>query len=241
MLKTVISLEKISKKFLVHHEKPTLIESMLRRKTKENFWALKNINLSIKKGELVGIMGANGSGKTTLLEIIGGIAIATAGKLMINGKIVSIIDLEAGFHSDLTGEENILLNGLLVGMSKKEIKSRLKKIINFADIGNFIDSPFYTYSSGMKLRLSFSIAVHADPDILILDETLSIGDQNFREKAYKKIKEFYNKRKTVIIVSHEMDLIRSACERVILIKNGRIIKDGEVKKIMKLIDKGFDL
>jgi len=239
MGKTAIRFNKISKKFIVRHERQTLVEGVFKRKKQEDFWALKDIDFSVKVGESVGIIGPNGSGKTTLLELITGITYPTSGELKVRDRVVSIIGLEAGFHPDLTGEENIFINGLLSGMTKLEIESKKKKIIKFADIGGFIDSPLYTYSEGMKLRLGFSVAVHADPDILILDETLSMGDLDFRDKSFNKIMEFYKKNKTIIMVSHELEIIKVACERVILLKKGRVVEDGKTREVLKLVRKGY--
>jgi len=239
MNKVVIKLSRVSKKYTLYHEKPTLVENIFSRKTKEEFEALKDINLKVEKGERVGIIGPNGSGKTTLLEIITGITTPTNGVVTTNGKIVSLIELDAGFHLDLTGEENIFLNGLIIGMTKREINSKLKKIIAFADIGQFIDAPMYTYSEGMKLRLGFSVVVHTNPDILVLDETLAVGDQNFKKKSFRKIKEFFTKGKTIIIVSHYLDFLKSSCDRAIWLHKGRIKKDGKVKEVIKLYKQGI--
>jgi len=230
MDQTAVKLAKVSKKYILHHEKPTLAENIFFRKTKEEFWALRDINLTIKKGERVGIIGPNGSGKTTLLEIISGITAPTAGGVTTNGKIVSLIELEAGFHPELTGEENIYLNGLLVGMSKAEVKSKLKRVISFADIGQFIDAPMYTYSEGMKLRLGFSVVVHTNPDILVLDETLAVGDQAFQKKSFKKIQQFFKAGKTIIIVSHNMQFLISNCDRVVWLSRGKVRTDGRARK-----------
>ncbi|MDH5533502.1 MAG: ABC transporter ATP-binding protein [Candidatus Pacebacteria bacterium] len=231
----VIELKNISKTYVLRDEKPTLIEAFFKTK-KNTYRSLNKINLKIKKGEKVGIIGPNGSGKTTLLKILAGITKAE-GKMKRIGKTVSLIDLEAGFYSDLTGHENILLNGLIIGMSKKEIEEKYDEIINFADIGEFIHSPMYTYSSGMKLRLGFSVVTHSDPDILLLDESLSVGDQDFREKSFSRIKEFFNMGKTVIIVSHYMRFMKLSCDRVIWIENGSIKMDGPAKKIIDAYEK----
>lgn len=227
-----LQLTNVSKKYFIHHEKPTLAERLLNGQSKE-FWALTKINFQIKKGERVGIIGANGSGKTTLLKIISGIATATVGKVRSEGKIISLIDLGAGFHTDLTGLQNISLNGMLIGMSRKEIENKIDNIIKFADIGNFIDAQLYMYSSGMQLRLGFSVAIHADPDILILDENISVGDYDFRKRSYEKIKELFKKKKTVIIASHDLDLIGRYCTRVYWLNKGVIVKHGPSKKIIK--------
>jgi ABC-2 type transport system ATP-binding protein len=220
-----IELKNITKEYIIHHEKPTLIEKFYIGR-EEKFLALNNISLTIKKGERVGIVGPNGSGKTTLLKLITGITTPTAGTLKTNGKIVSLIDLEAGFHPDLTGYQNIFLNGILLGMKKKEIEQKLKQIIEFAGIRQFLDTPMFTYSSGMALRLGFAIAVHADPDILILDENLSVGDKFFQQKAKKKIDELFLKNKTFIIVSHLPQVLQSYCKRFVVLKNGGIVQDG---------------
>lgn len=233
MKNIAVKLTNISKKYTLRHEKPTLVENIFRTKKPEQFWALKNINISVKKGEKLGIIGPNGSGKTTLLKIISGITAPTFGTVTTNEKIVSLIELGAGFQPELTGEENILLNGMLIGMSKREIKSKIHDIIDFADIGHFIDVPFYTYSAGMALRLGFSIAAYSDPDVLILDENMSLGDQEFFAKSQIKLNKFFKQKKTVIIVSHIMQLIKKYCSQVILIQNGKIIETGKFSKVIK--------
>lgn len=223
-----IQLRGVSKKYILHHEKPTLVENIIKSKQNEQFWALKNIDLTVRKGDRVGIIGKNGSGKTTLLEILARITVPTRGKVTTSGKIVSLIELEAGFHPELTGEENIYLNGLLVGMTKRELNKKLKKIIAFADIGSFIDAPFYTYSEGMKLRLGFSIVVHTNPEIILLDENFSVGDKEFSTKSYNKIQEFIEEGKTIIMVSHRMDIIKEKCNKVIWLDKGKIKKIGKI-------------
>lgn len=226
MSKVAVTLENISKKYVVRHEKPTLVENILRRVTSEEFWALLDIDLTINKGEKLGIIGPNGSGKTTLLKIIAGITAPTVGVVKTSGSVVSLIEIEAGFQPDLTGEENIILNGLLIGMAKDEIQSKMQEIIDFADVGKFIDAPFYTYSSGMALRLGFSIAIYADPEILILDEVLAVGDQEFQTKSKKKLETFFRQKKTIILVSHWFDFIKKNCTRVVLLKKGKVVTQG---------------
>jgi len=206
------------------------VESFLKKK--EELWALKNINLEIKKGEKLGIIGPNGAGKSTLLKIICGITTPTTGTVNTNGRVASLIELTAGFHPDLTGEENIYVNGLLLGMSRKEIKNKFKAIVNFSELWHFIDSPFYTYSGGMMLRLGFSIAIHSDPDILIVDEVLAAGDQAFQEKCQERIKEFF-KEKTILFVSHNLRMIKLLCPKAIWLDKGRIRSSGETKKVVK--------
>jgi ABC-type polysaccharide/polyol phosphate transport system ATPase subunit len=222
---TAIKLTHITKQYIIHHEKPTLVEKFIKGKN-ETFLALRDINITIKNGERVGIIGPNGSGKTTLLKIIAGITTPTSGTVETNGKIVSLIDLESGFHPDLTGEQNVYLNGMLLGMTKQEITTKIARIIAFADIAQFIDAPLFTYSSGMKLRLGFAVAVHANPDILILDEGLSVGDKDFQKKAQEKIREFFLKDKTIVVVTHNLNFIASTCQRVIQFQKGILFHDG---------------
>jgi ABC-type polysaccharide/polyol phosphate transport system ATPase subunit len=229
--RVTVKLINVSKKYEIHHEKPTFVEKFVKG-ANENFWALRNISLEIKKGEKIGIIGPNGSGKTTLLKIIVGIATPTKGTVVTNGKIISLIDLEAGFHPDLSGLQNIYLNGMILGMSKKDIDLKLNKIISFADIGSFIDTPIYMYSSGMLLRLGFSIAIHAEPEILILDENISVGDKDFRKKALEVLDRLFSEDRTIIIASHDLDFIERNCRRVIWIHKGKLIADGSVRKVI---------
>lgn len=214
-----VQLTDVTKTYTIHHEKPTLVEKFIKGKD-ETFIALNKINLTIMKGESIGIIGANGSGKTTLLKIIAGITSPTNGLIFTSGKIVSIIDLEAGFHPDLTGFQNIYISSLLLGMKKIEITNCIHKIIAFADINQFIDAPLYTYSNGMKLRLGFSIATMVKPDILIMDENIHTGDANFQ----KKIAHFLHKRKinnnTLVVVSHDMDIIKKYCKKIYQLHHG---------------------
>ncbi len=225
-----IRLTGVTKEYTIHHEKPTLVEKMVKGR-EEKFLALHEVNLTIKKGERVGIIGPNGSGKTTLLKIIAGITTPTIGTVETHGKIVSLIDLEAGFHPDLTGIQNIYLNGMLLGMKKSEIDNNLNEIISFADIGRFIDIPMFTYSAGMKLRLGFSVAVHADPDILILDEGLSVGDRNFQIKSEHVIKIILKKGKTIFVATHLLGFIEQSCRRILIVRDGVITKDGSLSLI----------
>lgn len=214
----VIDLQNIGKKYTIHHEKPTLVENIgrvFRSQKREEYWALKNLSLQIRSGEKVGIYGSNGVGKTTLLKIIAGISNVTAGSVKTKGRIISLIDLESGFHPDLTGQENVFLNGLIIGMSKKEIEDRFSQIVDFAEIGDFITAPLYTYSSGMKLRLGFSVAAHSDPDVLLLDENIIAGDEDFQIKIASYLNNFFQKDKTAIIVSHWMDFLKKNCTRLV--------------------------
>lgn len=221
-----IQLKNATKTYELHHEKPTLSERILQEKKPQRFTALSKLDLVVYKGEKIGIVGSNGSGKTTLLKIIAGITTLTSGSLQTKGKIVSLIDVSAGFHPDLTGRENIFLNGLVIGMNKKEIQQKYKKIVEFADIGKFIEAPLYTYSEGMRLRLGFSVAIHADPEILILDEGISAGDLNFQQKLNTKIQEAFKQGKTILIVSHVLEYLQLYCNKILWIKKGKLVKFG---------------
>lgn len=221
-----IQLTNVSKKYEIHHEKPTLVEKFVKGRN-ETFWALRDINLTIGKGERVGVIGPNGSGKTTLLKIIAGITTPTSGSVKTNGKIVSLINLEAGFHPDLTGYHNIYLSGMLVGLSKKEIDTKLHAIINFADIKQFIDAPLFTYSEGMKLRLGFSIAINSNPDILILDEGFAVGDERFQKKVADAMQKLNASNKTIVIVSHWIKFVKNNFEKIIWIERGSMRAIGK--------------
>jgi ABC-type polysaccharide/polyol phosphate transport system ATPase subunit len=221
-----INLKNIRKTYLLHHEKPTFVESVIKKRNSEIFTAIDNLNLKINKGERVGIMGSNGCGKTTLLKLMSHITVPDQGEVFTNGRVVSLIDLNAGFHPDLTGEENIFLNGLVLGLNRQEIIKNYKSIIEFADINKFIDSPLYTYSSGMRLRLGFSVAIHSNPDILVLDENISVGDQDFKIKIDSKINELAENKKTIVLVTQYKQYLEKFCNRFIIMEDGKIKRDG---------------
>lgn len=232
-----IEVKRISKKYLLRHQKPTLTDQFFSSVRKEEFQALKNVSFKVFDGEKVGIIGSNGSGKTTLLKTIAGITTPSQGAVKTQGKIVSLIGLDAGFHPDLTGEENIYLNGLIIGMSRREIQEKFAEIVAFADIGQFIDAPLFTYSQGMMLRLGFAVAVHSDPDILILDEGLATGDNEFQQKISKKIQEFFREGKTILVVTHWLTFLEEHVQRVIWLDRGKIKADGPTKKNYSSISK----
>jgi len=231
-----IKLTNILKVYQLHCDKPTLMENIFSHNQMKKFVALNRINLEVKKGERIGIIGSNGSGKTTLLKIISGITTANKGKVQIWGKLVSLIGLSAGFHPELTGRENIYQNALLLGVDREEIKNNLDSIIEFADIGDFINAPMYTYSDGMKLRLGFSIAVAASPDVLILDEEIVVGDENFHKKSIKKINEIISSGKTVLIASHSKEYLKENCQRIVWIENGKIKMDGGIEILDRYLE-----
>lgn len=214
-----IQLTDISKKYEIHHEKPTLVEKFVKGRN-ETFWALKNVNLTVRKGEKIGVIGPNGSGKTTLLKIIAGITAPTSGKANTTGRVVSLIDLEAGFHPDLTGLQNITLGGAILGMNKRELAGRLDEILNFADIGRFIDVPLYTYSAGMRLRLGFALALACHPDIFLIDEVIAVGDGDFRIKCMNALA---RSEATVLLSSHELPLLYSICTYCHILNRGELL------------------
>jgi lipopolysaccharide transport system ATP-binding protein len=193
---------------------------------KEEFWALENVNFAIQKGEVVGIIGSNGAGKSTILKLLSRIFNPSKGKIKISGRISALIEVTAGFHPELTGRENVYLNGTILGMTRKEIDSKFDQIVDFSEIEEFIDTPVKRYSSGMYSRLGFSVASQMNPDILLVDEVLSVGDNAFQAKCAKKMRELFNSGVTIILVSHNLTLIQSLCNRVILLQKGMIVKEG---------------
>lgn len=230
--KTVIEIIDFSKKYKLYKKKSHRARESLfpfLGKIHTEFYALKNINLKVKESEIIGILGRNGSGKSTLMKSISGIITPTSGKILVKGNIVPLIELGSGFHPEFTGLENIYFYASLLGFDKKQIEHKIDEIIDFADIGQFINQEFRTYSSGMKARLAFSVSVNIDPDILILDEVLSVGDAMFKKKSYDKIKTFFEMGKTILFVSHSMESVMSLCNRAIILDQGEMILDGETK------------
>lgn len=229
-----IQLIDVSKKFKIYHGKNVnfkyaVIDFIKGKKSSnyEEFWALKNINIDIKHGETVGLIGVNGSGKSTLLKLIGKILYPDTGHLKTIGKIATLIELGAGFHPELTGRENIYINASILGFSKREIDEKLDEIIAFSELERFIDNPIKSYSSGMYVRLGFAVAINVNPDILLTDEILAVGDENFQKKCLKKIVEFKKKGKTIVYVSHDLGTVERICDRVFLLDNGELVSEGK--------------
>lgn len=204
---------------------------LFRQKLKE-FWALKNINLSVKKGERLGIIGPNGSGKSTLLKIVSGVASPSSGDFTVAGKVASLLEVGTGFHPDFTGRENIYLYGTILGMNLDEIKQRFDEIVRFSGIKKFLDTPVKYYSSGMYIRLGFSVAVHLEWDILLIDEVLAVGDADFQKKCLSKIERSLGSEKSLILVSHNSEFIKKLCAKTLLLNKGRVEKEGRTESVI---------
>jgi lipopolysaccharide transport system ATP-binding protein len=225
-----IKFENVSKEFNLrkHYTIKEFIPALLSGKqTHQKFIALENINFDISKGETIGIIGLNGSGKSTILKLIAGVMSPTKGKILVNGKVSPLIELGAGFHPELSGRENVYLNGSILGLKIKEIKNNFNNIVDFAEVWEFIDQPIKRYSSGMYVRLAFAIIVNVYPEILALDEILAVGDTDFQSKCFKRMEEFKKSGVTIIFVSHNIKQVENFCTRVIYIKNHQIIEDGK--------------
>lgn len=225
-----IALEHVSKKFVLKHTRPrTVVEAckgLFRKADREDFWALKDLNFSVEQGEQIGIIGHNGAGKSTTLKLLTRIMQPTKGRVRTRGRITALIEIGAGFHPEMTGLENIYLNGSILGMSRAEINSKLDAIVSFADIGNFLDTPVKRYSSGMQARLGFSVAAHIDPDILLVDEVLSVGDERFQVKCQEYMSKLVQSGVTVVFVSHNLPTVAAICPRSIVIHRGEPVFDG---------------
>jgi len=234
-----IRAKNLGKKFRLRHtpgesREKTWLKRLLQRESRSDFWALSDISFNINAGETVGIIGPNGSGKTTLLSILAKTMVPARGSLEVNGSVSSILELGAGFHPYLTGRENIFLNGSILGMSRETIESKYDWIVDFSELGEFIESPLQSYSSGMAVRLGFSIAAASNPDILIVDEVLAVGDEAFQKKSGRKMREFKEEGKTIIVVSHDMNLVRDFCGRVIYLRKGGIVCDKPTEEAVTL-------
>ncbi len=225
-----IEVRNMSKSFRIQSDKAHDLKSLIvtRRKNKVNtLQVLKDINLDIQKGETVALIGSNGSGKSTLLKLMTKIYYPTKGTIETNGKLTSLLELGAGFHPDFTGRENIYFNAAIFGLNEKQIESRIDDIIAFSELGEFIDEPIRTYSSGMYMRLAFSIAINVDAEILLIDEILAVGDQHFQDKCFDKLRELKNSDKTIVIVSHSLEVVKDLCTRAIWIYKGEFKLDGD--------------
>ncbi len=233
--KLAIKVSHVTKNFNVYYDKAnTLKERMIffNRNQKEVRKVLNDINLEISKGETVALIGVNGSGKSTLLKLMTKIIYPNSGNIKIHGKLTSLLELGAGFHPDFSGRENIYFNASIFGLTKAQIDKRLDDIIAFSELGDYIDNPIRTYSSGMYMRLAFAVAINVDADILLIDEVLAVGDQHFQEKCLNKMKELKKEGKTMVFVSHSMDAVKFLCDRAIWLYEGQIREDGSTEKVV---------
>ena len=199
----------------------------------EPFYALRDVTFFLDRGETLGIIGRNGSGKSTILKLIAGVMAPSEGEVRVAGRVSPLIELGAGFHSDLTGRENVYLNASILGMTSREIKGQFDNIVDFAELWEFIDTPVKRYSSGMYARLGFAVAVHSDPEVLLVDEALSVGDAFFGEKCVEKMHEFQRRGTTIVIVSHDLSLISSFCERVLWMEHGSVVAEGSASEVVR--------
>ena len=233
--KIAIEVKNLSKSFNVYYDKANTIKERLlffKRGKKEKREILKDINLTINKGEIVALIGVNGSGKSTLLKLMTKIIYPNSGKIETFGKLTSLLELGAGFHPDFSGRENIYFNASIFGLTKKEIDARIDEIIEFSELEDFIDNPVRTYSSGMYMRLAFSVAINVDADILLIDEILSVGDQYFQKKCFKKMEELKKEGKTMVFVTHSMGAVKQLCTRAVWLYEGKIQMDGKVDNVV---------
>jgi len=234
-----LEIEDVWKKFPMRRDRPGFKEFLLNlpkfvnRNYNSNFWALKGVSFKVKQGECLGIIGKNGAGKSTLLSLILGTIYPTKGEIKVSQKITPLLELGAGFHPDLTGRENIIINGVLLGLTKDEVMERMEDIVAFSEIKEFIDMPVRTYSSGMYLRLAFSVAINTDPELLLIDEILSVGDESFQKKSKDALIGLIKEGVTTILASHNLAAIKDVCNRVIWLDKGEIRAEGEPEKVVE--------
>ena len=235
MSQPAVIVDDLSKKFRLYHERNLSLKSaVMRGRTSrhDEFWALRNVSFEVEAGKTHGIVGSNGSGKSTLLKCLAKIYWPTSGSITYNGKMASLLEVGSGFHHELSGRENIFLNGSILGMSRKEIESKLDSIIDFSGVERFIDQPVKNYSSGMYVRLGFSVAIHVQPDILVVDEVLSVGDEAFQRKSFDKFLDLKREGKTIIMVSHLLDTVTQVCDHVSWIEKGVLRESGDALKVV---------
>ena len=235
MTANAISVSSLSKNFRLYHERNRYIKAAFLRGHRakyEEFWALKDVSFDVVHGATLGIIGSNGSGKTTMLKCLTGIYTPDEGSIKIDGKLAALLELGAGFHPELTGAENIYLNGAILGMSKQDVQNKFASIVEFAGLEKFIDAPVKNFSSGMVVRLGFSIAAHVEPEILLIDEILSVGDQDFQRKSSEKIEEFRREGRTIVVVSHSLGLVQQLCKQVIWLDKGQIKQLGPAAEVI---------
>jgi len=236
----VIVLDNVSKRYFLYPQRmgelktallhlPTFLKA---NRARQAFWALRDVSLTIHRGEAVGIIGPNGAGKSTLLRIVSRLAPLTKGKLTVRGRVSPLLELGAGFHPQISGRENAVLNAMLLGLSRKEAKEKLAEIADFSELGGFFDQPMRTYSSGMYVRLGFAVAVHVRPEILLVDEVLAVGDAEFQGKCFAHIEKLRQDKVTIILVSHDLDSVKRFCDRAVLLNHGVIAAEGKPQEVV---------
>ncbi len=234
-----IEFSNVSKSFLRHTSRMLLrshLKALLQRSQRQRFYALKDVSFRIAQGENVAIVGANGAGKSTLLALAIGLAEPDNGRVEISGRIAGLLELGAGFHGDLTGRENVFLNASLLGFTKRETEAIFDRVLEFSEIADFIDEPLRTFSAGMIMRLGFSVAVNIDPDFLLVDEVLAVGDQSFQMKCFDKINQLKQTGKSLLCVSHSSAVVRQLCERALWLDHGELIADGTTEDVLKMYE-----
>ena len=240
---TIVRVEGVSKRFLMHRDKSVkerLLNFSRARQHRDDFWALRDIDLEIATGSSVGLVGHNGSGKSTLLKVLGGIIQPTSGTVHRRGRLAALLELGAGFHADLTGRENVYLNAAILGLTRSETDRYFDAIVDFSGIEEFIDTQVKFYSSGMYVRLAFAVAVHVDPDLLLVDEVLAVGDEPFQRKCMAKISEFQRDGRTIVLVSHSADQVASLCDQVVVLNHGVMLHNGETAEGLRVLRAGFE-
>ena len=244
MSDTAITVDHVSKKFRLYSERNQTLKAAVmrgRRSVHEDFWALRDISFDVPTGSTFGLIGSNGSGKSTLLKCLAKIYFPDSGSIEPNGRLAAMLEVGSGFHSELSGRDNVFLNGSILGMSKKEIERKFDEIVDFSGVEAFIDQPVKNYSSGMYVRLGFAIAINIDPDILVVDEVLAVGDIEFQEKCLDKFREFRKAGKTVVLVTHNSETVREMCDHAAWIKDGELQTVGPAKTTMAAYLKSLDL
>jgi len=231
-----VELENVSKRHNIYDRPVDRLKELLlgnRRCYHREFWALRDVSVKFEQCTTA-LIGPNGAGKSTMLQLIAGVLQPTSGRLIVRGRVTAILELGAGFQPDFSGRENVLLNGMMLGISQNEMNERMERIAEFAEIGDFFDQPLKTYSSGMIIRLAFSTAISVDPDVLLVDEALAVGDERFNKKCHHKIKELQNAGKTIIFVTHSAELVEKYCQQAVLVNGGQIVAAGSVSEILPL-------
>jgi ABC-2 type transport system ATP-binding protein len=239
----VIEIEKLSKRFVIRKDKSIkerVVNAALSRRHREDFWALRDVDLTIDSGTTVGLIGPNGSGKSTLLKAIGGIIQPTSGTVRRRGRLAALLELGAGFHPDLTGRDNIYLNAAILGLTRRQTDQHFDAIVDFSGIEKFIDTQVKFYSSGMYVRLAFAVAIHVDPDILLVDEVLAVGDEPFQRKCLDRIKRFQREGRTIVLVTHALDQVVEICNRAVVLEHGQVLADGTAREATKVLRADFD-